>query len=981
MLWRDAALPGLRRRSRSRRWRLRVLCRVRLVGLRARTGQPRRWRLETGAVPVRIRRDRPVDPAAVVEIREGMLAPTDVQAAIFERDALGETLLGAAQALDETAATNLHDDHGMTACDGLYARSVAVYKRRRTSTHADRLLDLTQQLGRTVGGLPTELADVATGPVAVLAAASIRPTLEVRLPERFVDVVASEQRSRLLRYLADLDGGVEVVVTGSRIDLRRLLEAHGPDLPGDVAGRAQSRLRSTTSTRSVEEVAGGAIESIGTSDRTAGYWRTLQAVAEDLDPRVAVADLESHTLLDATAAGVRSRIKRLVDAGLLERVRPDGRSHVRTTAAGRAALFTLRDRSPHLLGGRPTESDGDRRADAGAETGGVVDPPNPTTDRVTPDAREGPPQPDRPAGEGEAAAGGGSTTAAPTRYLNLAEHHAVASMAPAGAGVALENQTHSAPTDRRGTWWSVDEDRSEVVAGAWAASSVAHLAARLCFALVNRKALSQVLTPENLDGGAAGRGLEGLAIDNPYVLRRGRTVGWLRDADASGRAFLERLTEARRELSRRLATAADRAEGGVYDGDDLRAALRDAHGLLGTVSAVYDLLGYEVVLEVRLPAAGTVERRELAEFLTRAASITSRKGAYTAHRILYEPRKDKREDALGAPDVEADDPTGGSSVSWVVSGPSADGLAAHLDDPGEFLELQEGSLNFAPFVVPLSVVDADRRAAHVEALARLEGFKGLERTRRAISLLRALTGGVRDVATAVGRMGCGDGRPLDDGDLRHGLRQLEPEAILPDVGGPTVSKAVAALLDGDARTTAELADAAGVSEQSLRNNRDRFEDLAALGLVAIEAAGPGKATTWRFTFPEDGDAATAAPIEPALSDAHPGYVDRETGPTALSTRLSDALFDVLALLDEATDRVLPVDLATAFMGPPGDRDLGEVVTAEPWLGRLTKTLAQLLDAEGRLPDGAGFGGSETPMELGQRPELATEQARIDAVAG
>jgi len=108
---------------------------------------------------------------------------------------------------------------------------------------------------------------------------------------------------------------------------------------------------------------------------------------------------------------------------------------------------------------------------------------------------------------------------------------------------------------------------------------------------------------------------------------------------------------------------------------------------------------------------------------------------------------------------------GTAAGSWTIVGPGVGRRRDTLEDGPDRLELAEDGENFAEFAVPHERVDGSRREAYAVLLARLLPFKSLESTRKALALLRALTGSVYDAAVGREQLGAGDGRELDLGDL------------------------------------------------------------------------------------------------------------------------------------------------------------------------------------------------------------------------
>jgi hypothetical protein len=571
----------------------------------------------------------------------------------------------------------------------------------------------------------------------------------------------------------------------------------------------------------------------------------------------------------------------------------------------------------------------------------------------------------------------------------LHSHHGAAAAAPTSGGIALDERQLGGNTDDRAVGWSFDESRDEVVVEATASPVMAFTAVRLCHALLNEKATAQTLTPENLNGGPDRFDLEGLVISNPYVLRKGRTIGWLKNIDCEGSRFLDRLRQARNELLQACRDVAEQAEDGVYDSDSLGAILRKAHGLQGVLVGLYDLLGYDVVRRLRVPDPWSIDDEAFAHFLLHQTSCSARYGAYTAHRVLYEPRSEKREDALGTPAVDSDDYHGTLAGSWTIVGPDLDGLRDALQEPSHDLTLQDDNLNYADFCLDLDVVDGNRREAVAEVVARLAPYKNLEATRTMTTLLQALSGSTAAAAAALDAMGqAEDTRLLDHGDLARGLATIVdaeyysafgPADLVPDIGGRTVSKAVATLIgEQTALSTTALAEAAGVSTQSLRDNRVHFERLAALGFLELMTGDPGCPNEWAFSFPDAGGQPPGSTGENGTAGLGTAIFD-QSGWGGESWRLDEAIHEYLLRLVDEYGHDLPVGLdddrvLTAVTGPPDQRTLQPLLAALPALRPILSLLALLLEESLPVAD------DSLTVRLGATPTVAGTQQSLATAA-
>jgi len=959
--------------------------------------------------------------AATVEIDEESIARTDVHRALFDpaQSDLPQQLLEAAAEI--TPIRGGHSDavrdleaRGVDALDGRFAAAVAsgLVQEDHGGSHDHGRDDWVRMfwLARHIhaqDGASTE--DIYDGPVALLAQLEQSPTIEVQIPSSFVTDHAQQQRSRLLGYLRRLTPGVDVYITGSRLALQKLIDHHAADLPGDVSERTQRRLTSGSHVdrerqRGSKEVAQDAIDDLGLGDRQAGYWRLLTRVCADDDGRVAQSSLEGDVLLDdVDGSTIRRRAGRLADAGLLERSTDGGQRYLEPTAAGQHALTLAQSETSSLLSCWSTgdTSSGHAETETEDQTAGVSDPPKSTAEPCTPNAREWGEDGDRPTAEGRAASRGGSGSSTPTtRYLGRDEHHAAAAAVPDDGGFALSERPVGEIPDARDSAWSYNEDRDEVVVEVAASPALAVTMVRLCDALLSEKALSQLLTPEKLNGGPGKFDLEGLAISRPVLLRQGRTFGWLKNIDAEGGRFLDRLQQARNELTQELADAADTAENGRYDEDDLSHILRKAHGLQGVLVGLYDMLGVDVVRSLKIPDPWTMDAGALAECLHHQTMCSSRYGIYTAQRYLAEPRDEKREDTLSPAGIDAgDDYRGTVSGSWVITAPSTGEIEEALQNPKNQPDLQEDGEAYFEFVLDLDVVDADRREAVGAAAARLLPTKNLRPDREMLTTLHTMTGSTAAAAAAIIGMGRADERRrLDHGDLERGLwtlgavdedgepyfEHVDETQILPEVGGAVVSKAIWTLLQRDNRylSKSAVAERADISTQSLRTetNQDALTTLEALGILEIEETGAGKADQWSFSFPgQDSSAGHGVGGKTAHTDDGVEMVDQTPVDQLIfdedGIRFSKATFElVMALesvwrLDAGIDMISDAAMA-AWGSPPADHD--PLWKAASRLRPLLRLLADLFERD--------LGRIDTTVSIGEMPDAVMQQQSLSAAA-
>lgn len=931
---------------------------------------------------------------ALLDLRSGSGATTDLPHVLVRalRETVADRALGGRPraTLDE----DLRDELDVTALDGAYADAAARALRRRDGDETPlwEFLRLTRQLGRqTTLGLPSSLDDVREGPLQLLAHAEPTPTVVIGLPEDWWDA-RRNQRERWLAFVRDLAGVLDVRLATTTLDATRLATEHRSDLPaGAVNSAANPRVEEGRSA-AVEETASAALDALG---RDGPHVQTLRCIADHGPSEVAYACLYADGRLDVSDSAVRHRVRMLADHDLVATLSIDGDRHVDLRPAGEQLLAWL----DADAGDAHDASVG--RADAEDETTGADDPaaltsaagntngvsePAEIPERLVSDTSVALPVNDprnccacavlRPArgreggpstGAADAAAGrGGGGGAVEEAWLPARRHHAFAAAAPS-QGLSLDDRPLDEWDDPRGSRVSWAGDREElVVAVEW--DGPVSAAVRLCAALTSDRVLNTALTPERLD--SAEEDLGGLVESDAFVLRKTRCLGWLDEDHADGEAFVDRLRTAREEILRETNYLRDAS--GDYNADVAKDVLRDAHGLIGTVTQLLDLLGVDLVRQIRLPdySRNLHDKREtIVRFLATATSIASRYGHYSGYRVLHEERDGKREDLLGAPEVL--EPTGDLIGSWVLTGPGVDRLRpalTQLEERGG-LDVQDDATNFAAFAVDVPVVDAWRRDAVAETLARLGRMKRLDPTRRAVSLLHSLLGSTVDVADVIGALGgqdAGRGRDLDLAELRYGLASLDADRLLPDMSQPALSAVLSTLLDASERLSRrEIAERAGVSKRSVSS---KLDVLATLGLLDERDEGEGRTVWYRLRLPtRDERRDEDRPLPRYL-----GTDERDLRPTPEDWRIHD-------VVDEALERLADVVLArdapeTWWALVEGDCHVGRLVEQWPVLAPFLEPLvAMVCDGErtARMPPGP----AATATMLGQHP--GAEQTTLD----
>lgn len=130
----------------------------------------------------------------------------------------------------------------------------------------------------------------------------------------------------------------------------------------------------------------------------------------------------------------------------------------------------------------------------------------------------------------------------------------------------------------------------------------------------------------------------------------------------------ERFGEIRRLLLSKLA--------GIEDADatEWSDLCRGAHGLLASATHLYQAVGVDVTIYVRVPDTKKLrsdDRRyqDFLDFFSHTVRKNASYGIHSVYRMLYEDRVDKLKHRMG---VEFDaDATADLTASWMISGPTA----------------------------------------------------------------------------------------------------------------------------------------------------------------------------------------------------------------------------------------------------------------------------------------------------------------------
>jgi hypothetical protein len=496
-----------------------------------------------------------------------------------------------------------------------------------------------------------------------------------------------------------------------------------------------------------------------------------------------------------------------------------------------------------------------------------------------------------------------------------------------------------------------DEERTQVIVSLQPSPVAARTMVRVCAALLDPRLRNALLTPEQLDGpdGKALGALLETTIDT-RVLREIRNLGYLPYRATSGEQYVEHLVTALEELFKDVNE--------IGDGEDFDPALAQsvcqrAHGLAGTVTHIYELLGWEVIRELTLPEYSRHFHHRRATYLTTLATqlaITAAYGHYPMYRILYEDDEETRLNTLGQPTVDKLDPVGDCLGAWVLRGPGIDRLASDLTDldaamPGD---IQTEAEDFVAFFVELSIGQTTREASMQTVVERLCAVKQRTPTRPATALCYVLTGSVYRTARALAGLAASDtdgSRPITLDEVRFALGTLAPTAVLPelktDEAGATQKPGRSRLVHGlltasESLSTCELAAHAGISTETIRTHRDA---LAAIGLLAIDDRGPGKPTYYRLRLPFRAEREDPEAPRPTHLVGREG----ERQPQSSRTVLRDMIYDLLRARDSGD---VPLAAAANEGGRAWPPPLEPALERWPWLRPWIDCIARLRGGEG-----------------------------------
>ncbi|MDB9235534.1 plasmid replication protein RepH [Halorubrum ezzemoulense] len=375
---------------------------------------------------------------------------------------------------------------------------------------------------------------------------------------------------------------------------------------------------------------------------------------------------------------------------------------------------------------------------------------------------------------------------------------------------------------------------------------------RLASALLSEKALSEILTPTRL--GQQFEHVTDPSEDTPRIIQRGHQVGWFSDDEATYHAWRDRITTVRDQLLARLAE--------LTDSDDTAARsdlFADLHGLIASVTQLYQAAGLDLTTTLRVPdtaalARNPTTRQDFCTFLAKTVPKQSVYGIHSGYRLLFEDRPEKLRRRLPY-DIDPTDRLD-LTMSWVIAGPTItelhDEITTTLQRELATVReaIAEGTEDAPPLSIPVrdaTTYPAIRRVIDDVAMTHdaqwtprerqrlvrlcLRSFGPADTTRRACpydvveSLLRALN----------------ESHHPTPPDVERAAATLPPERFRPDLA-PTATKLYATLLRAEQPLgRSELLERADISASSYDR---RLRDVRALDRVyAVQVDGHRRWTT------------------------------------------------------------------------------------------------------------------------------------------
>lgn len=843
-----------------------------------------------------------------------------------------EALLSAtaATAADVVAGTRLTpheflvEVHGVTAANFSYAPALVRWHHRYAGvddedfiTHKEgydqiavrkELRDLLTEIG--TGQEPEDKARdaLARGPVAVLALRDEAPALRIALDgEAWIDADDTRTGERALGVLEELGAVVDLDVVASPRLAQYLVETY-PDWAGEHLTLERDGPTPDGSPSAEDEWT--AWEAINEWASGRGRPRLLHHL--DAEESRAVPVIKDDPEVDLGASSVDRYLAEFEDAGLVDVDRRRAHNQISLTPLGRAAQGLI-DRNYRLL--HPQNS---RPSGPSYSNGPVVRRSSVSRQQ----ARRGG-QEVTPAEEWLAATGQPDNPDEFVRWLGddtQADAYDLHRRLEAGKrvdGVTFVDDRVEAFNDPRVAYLSCFDDHAQVVTQ-WGGvgPTLVRMAATLSSGRVWGKILTREAVGEDLDGLVDGDLADG---DRLNVLQRGYQLGWLSREQMHYHAFCDRLHNVGRRLLSDLRTLSQ--ADGEDDSEAWGELLRDAHGLLATMTSLLSAVGVDVTLHVRLPNVGNIVRDEirlnhLLGFLAFTVPKQAQYGTHSAWRNLMETRPEKLRTRLPM-EVDPDDSAADMTASVVVTGAGAEELvdpaAAAINGLEEREAVREGAEETFGLHIPVARGTAFTHVKSIvdDVLTGKGWLPGSDEIRRLTRVLVGVLGkeswqaSPYAVAEALLSLARANSTALGTHDLRHALASLPAERLFPALA-PSAQKMVKALLAADGPLgPAELQEEAGISQSSYKRY---LSDLEAVGLV-VRTEGQWQAV-----------------IEPWwAAESTADRPEAETGPEMAHHWADDMLYELALVMGAGLDAEVWGRDATL-------EEIGEAVPdLEPWI--------------------------------------------------
>ncbi|UHQ98252.1 winged helix-turn-helix domain-containing protein (plasmid) [Natrinema zhouii] len=803
--------------------------------------------------------------------------------------------------------------------------------------------------GRNALGLGHD--DLAKTVVPVLQATDSRPELVVRFDgQQWLESTHAGTRRKTLATLRALADAVGItIVTSPRV--HRILESSHPEFADCVTQVAMSGRQPEETEHAANDCDKGAIYTdLELMDKRAGKLKILTHL--ERNPGATVKDLAHDDENGLSKGSIRPYIDSLCDNHGYVAVDTRGTENTMTlTERGEvaASMITYDGRVVHpnqesvfATFNDPDKSEPSSESDSVTETNSQSASTVYGTANGMGDGDDGVPAEAALADTGDPAEAG---------YVQLLPKvadsswplHARVTAADARDGVNLNDYPVERWDDGRVTYVSCMEDHLTV--STQYGGTIPTLV-RLATALLGDKLWSTVLTPS-----ALGDELEHCFGDAVNTTReaydhlvRAAQVGWLSEDERAYDKLKDRYAGVRSVLLGKLGELDDLEE------DERGDLIRRAHGLLMSATALYDAIGVDISIEVRVPDPNNLNDSQFCRFLSEISTRQASYGMHSLERNFWEEDSMKRKSAMGR-EIDPSDPNAHLRASWVISGPGITGHAEQIR--GAIAARDDDRLDdrtdYDPVELEVPVTDVSDYSSMRHAVETVLEKKNLcparesEAMRRTVRLFEAYTGSPFDVVDALTAL-TRSKRPGDVtiSDVEHALAALPGDRLLPSLSAPTPGKILKAILAADGPIgRSDILECVGCSGVTYDKHVDR--------IAAFDILQRVDGRKWTV--------AIAPWYVPETDATKPGYED---GSVSINTTTVDGvLFDAL---EELGYDLGDPELIDAF-GQPLDR-VALIGAIGPWIDDWLDVLTPLLKPK---PD-AVQRFDHNVVTLGEKPD-------------